>query len=194
MQDLLRFKGGEARWAEVKFKDSPVLWRAQNQLRHGIDTPNWNAYDQIERGSKIPGDLSIVEYKPDEAAEPAPKLLIQSVQKLRGLIAGDSAPGREFPHGGTFWERRHFDVVATQFSELLTNELTVKEKLRAWRRGKVSEPRTQRDWRRKCGIRGCNGYVPAHRTMADGMLCNEHYAQVSDDVVNAWIRKRLEEG
>jgi hypothetical protein len=47
---------------------------------------------------------------------------------------------------------------------------------------------------RKCGIRGCTGYVPAHRTMADGMLCDEHYAPVSDDVINAWIRKRLGEG
>lgn len=43
---------------------------------------------------------------------------------------------------------------------------------------------------RLCIIRGCDQPVPPHRT--DAKLCDEHYAPVSDAVVNAWIARVLD--
>jgi hypothetical protein len=181
LMDIMRLSDGQARWGEIKWKDSPFYWRATGQWLHGIDRPLWRQYLELQHRSGVPGDLFLLEGSRVPGGAITPSLLMQSLDILRGCIAHESNPGDDpqFPQGATNWTREMF-VDLGQLSEPPPPELgdTVKAMLRGWHRTHLPQAQW---WRKKCIIRGCDRLVPPDRT--DANLCDEHYAPVSDEAI-----------
>ena len=103
--DLLAAKHGVLGWFEVKYKTCPVLYRNLGRYRHGVNTSSWQAYCEVAEISGIKGWLVLVELRPNEFAQPDPKLLVASFKNLH--------PPDSEGHGNdgvpeVFWNRERF--------------------------------------------------------------------------------------
>lgn len=102
--DLDIGKSGLRRWAEVKTKKEPTLYRKTNTMEHGIPIRHLRHYQQVERETGCEVWLFVYEK------------LTQIVRfaKLAELGAGRVYDGQKMSHGGmVFWPVSSFKVFAT---------------------------------------------------------------------------------
>jgi hypothetical protein len=135
LPDIQRSRNGITRWGEIKFKDSPTYFRARKEWRHGVDLNNWNDYLRVEEETGIPGDLFIIEWRPNESSEPAPVLLLMSFRKARNVPVQEIPAGvqRFAPHGIIYWSRQSFEIIRQLDPGNAPWRETVKETLRKFR-------------------------------------------------------------
>jgi hypothetical protein len=86
--DLQVSGGGQTWWVEVKYKSHCVKYQKTGKFRHGIDLANWNAYQQVEHETGIPGLLAIFQARPGAEAPWEPWLLVAPFADLTGGQVG----------------------------------------------------------------------------------------------------------
>ncbi len=149
LPDNLCSKNGFSRWGETKFKDSPTFFRARNELRHGVDLNNWNDYLRVETETGIPGDLFLLEWRPNVNSEPRPLLLTMSFRQARNVPVQEIPAGVQSwaPHGMIYWARKSFETLHEFDSDEFLNNRplpeTTKETLRRWRELEIERAKAE---------------------------------------------------
>jgi hypothetical protein len=94
-------------YVDSKCKHQPVLYRNANELRHGIDRKNWEAYEAIGAINRQRCILAVAEIFEADGYEWSGSLLMQTLGKLGKPIAGFSNQDHM-----VYWSRRSFQQVA----------------------------------------------------------------------------------
>jgi hypothetical protein len=107
-------------YLESKAKTTSVLWRRQNQERHGIDRKSWVAYVKAAAVSGKPCGLGIIELFREQQAHQqtwSGSVLIETLRNLGPPIVGE--PEYDQRHM-VYWPRKLFcDLDSWDASELL---------------------------------------------------------------------------
>jgi hypothetical protein len=109
------------RMLEVKFKSAPFLFQKMRDWQHGIDRPNWEAYEELDRVSGFRVDIAIVQVKPGPQAPIEPMLLFQSVEALAAVRIDEIAPNKKGPRGMVYFSCTAFDVAPINTAMLPRN-------------------------------------------------------------------------
>jgi hypothetical protein len=162
-----------------------VHYRIEQCYRHGIDTPHWHDYLMVEKETGFPGDLFILQEKPDHYAPSDPILLAQSFRHLSNTIAQivpGGAPGHDHARRGmVYWRIESFEVVKSIDFER-PEEFSAKEKWRMWRNAEIlqsavpptaTRPSPQTHLCPICGQFGAFGFHPP-LPPPHGWFCREH--------------------
>ena len=103
LPDLLASDPAGPWWDEIKYKDHCQKFQKQTLWEHGIDLPNWSDYLEVQQKTGIRGQLSIVQYRPGQHAEPNPVLLWQTFDELKKHVMIIERPHATFNRGAAYW-------------------------------------------------------------------------------------------
>lgn len=123
-------RGGTA-YVDSKVKSHPVLFRKTNQLRHGIDRKNWEAYKKAGIAGNKSCGLAIVElFRDEENKDWSGQLLVESFSGLGFPTVGTSTQAhmvywswKQFENLGLLFASELFAVVNGEMSVSFRSEL-----------------------------------------------------------------------
>lgn len=100
--------GRQRAYVDSKCKTKPVLYRVANELRHGIDRKDYEAYDAIGGLNRQRVILAVVEVFEENGHEWSGSLLAQTFGRLGEPVRGFSNQDHM-----VYWPRRSFEVIAS---------------------------------------------------------------------------------